>query len=230
MGMDEMNWWNQPECNSGLAGPADATQPVPPPAGMKTRRRRGTRWAAGLAAAVLLAGGGAIAGIELSHRGPSQDAQAAVLSSALSDGGSSPGGTASSGQALHSPGAHPRRVARIVRRLHGIHGEFTVRERGGGFRQIAFERGVIVAASDKQVTVRAADGTIWAWTLTSDTVVVKDRAKASPTSLATGDRLFVGGPENGSVRDARLIIVRRNRGAGRSSSSGSGGAQSSLSD
>src|SRR6266568_2773209 len=226
LGMDEMNWWNQAQHNSGVAGPADATQPVPPPTGAKNRRRKATRWAAGLAAAALLAGGGVVAGLDLSHRGPSQSGEAAVLSSALSDAGNTPSSTATSGQADQGLGVHARRVARIVRRLRGIHGEFTVRQRGGGFRQIAFERGVIVAANDKDVTVRAADGILWTWTLTSKTVVVKNRAKASPSSLATGDRLFVGGPESGSVRDARLIIVARNPGARQSGTSRSGSTSS----
>src|SRR6266536_3278320 len=123
------------------------------------------------------------------------------------------GHTAAAGQA---DGVRFRHVARILRHLRGIHGEFTVRKRDGGFRQIAFERGVIIAVNDKNVTVRAADGTTWVWTLTSKTSVVKNRAKATPSTLATGDRLFVGGPESGSVRDARLIFVPKNQGKGQS--------------
>ena len=222
--MNEMNWWNQPQQGSGgTEGPGDATQPVPVPTDPTCHHPRGRgkalRWTVGVAAAVVIAAGGTIAGIDMTHSGSAQGGQGAVLSAALdpTDGTVSSNGaaghTAASGQA---DGVRFRHVARILRHLRGIHGEFTVRKRDGGFRQIAFERGVIIAVNDKNVTVRAADGTTWVWTLTSKTSVVKNRAKATPSTLATGDRLFVGGPESGSVRDARLIFVPKNQGKGQS--------------
>ena len=105
-----------------------------------------------------------------------------------------------------------------LRRLRGLHGEFTVRNGTRGFREIAFERGTITAVSSKTVTVRAADGTTWTWTLMSNTVVRKDRARSSAANLAAGDPVFVGGPEQGQARGARLIIVPEKRAAGQSGS------------
>jgi hypothetical protein len=177
------------------------------PACPARRQHKALRWAAGIAAAVVLAGGGAIAGLSLSGGGAS-NGQAALLSEAL--------GSATSPTPVPSaaPGAQARRAAGILRHLRGLHGEFTLRARGGGFREIAFERGVVTAVSGSAVTVRAADGTTWVWSLVSDTVVRKNGTRSSASSLASGDQVFVGGPESGSVRDARLIIVPKKRAAG----------------
>jgi hypothetical protein len=248
--MDDMNWGNQAQHNSYRSyGPSDVTQPVPsmtgpvpPPGG---HRHRALRWTAGLATAAVLAGGGAIAGIDLAGGGSPASGQGAVLSAALNGGNSPPPGASTSSGATSSgatssgatssgatssgatssgatsSGAvvvRARRVAAILRHLRGLHGEFTVRNGAGGFREIAFERGAIATVSGKTVTVRAADGTTWTWTFRSDTVVRKDRARSSASSLATGDPVFVGGPEQGTVRGARLIIVPEKPAAGQSGS------------
>ncbi len=181
----------------------NATVPAP------KRRHRAPQWIAGLAAAVVLGAGGTVAGLDLASSGPSSSGQAASLSAAAS---MTRVGTASSG---HRVGPGGRRVAWILRRLRGVHGELTLRAANGGFRDITFERGIIVAVSATDVTVRAADGTTWGWMLMGNTFVRKDGARASGSSLATGDPVFVGGPEHATVRGARLIIVRE-KGAGRS--------------
>jgi len=210
--MDDMNPGNQPQHESYRSyGPSDITQPVPPmisPMPQPTNHsHKALRWIAGLAVAAVLAAGGAIAGIDLAGSGSPAGGRGAVLSAAL--GGASspmPGGTASAG----NPAAQASRAGWALRHLRGLHGEFTVRNGTGGFREIAFERGTIAAVSSKTVTVRAADGTTWTWTLMTNTVVRKDRARSSAANLATGDPVFVGGPERGSVRGARLIIVSEN--------------------
>ncbi len=208
-----MHWGNQPQHTSYRSyGPPDATQPVPvmtnATAPAPKRRHRAPRWTAGLAAAAVLAAGGTVAGLDLASSGSAAGGQAAALSAATSP---TRGGTASSGKVA---GAGARRVAWILRRPRGVHGELTVRAADGGFRELAFERGIIVAVSATDVTVRAADGTAWGWTLMSNTVVRKDGARASGSSLATGDPVLVGGPEHGAVRGARLIIVRKKDAAG----------------
>lgn len=228
--MDQGNGFNQPEHRGG--DPAEgATQPLPARAAASSRfanrfasrfaSRRGKvlRWSAGVAAAVLLTAGGVIAGLDLSG-GPAQGGQGSVLNAALSGTGGTLGsdgtvsgtvsGTASAANSSHVSGLRLRRVVRIVRHLRGIHGQFTVLRRDGEFRELAFERGVIVAVNGSDMTVRAADGTTWTWALSSRTIVVRDWARTMPSSLAAGDRLFVGGPLTGSVRDARLIVVRKN--------------------
>jgi hypothetical protein len=237
--MDDMNWGNQPRYHDqrGSGLPGDATRPIPAKPGLSSHfakdRRRALRWSAGIVAAVVLAAGGAIAGMDLAGSGSSPagftlgassaagsaaagsaaagsavGGQAAALNTALSSAGAATPGTAAA-----SPAAHARagQFIRALRRLRGVHGEFTVRKKGGGFMEIAFERGTIVATSSTAVTVRAPDGTTWTWTLTSDTIVRKNGAKSTAASLATGDLVFVGGQETGAVRDARLIVapVRR---------------------
>jgi hypothetical protein len=214
--MDDTNWENQPPHNGYRSyGPMGAAQPVPPmtgPGGPPPQRHRALTWAAGIAAAIALAAGGAIAGLSLSSEGAPSDSQAALLSEALS-GTSSPAPALSDAPAK-TAGAQARRVAGILRHLRGLHGEFTVRVPGGGFRELAFERGIIQAVSASSVTVRAADGTTWVWTVVSNTVVRKNGAKTTAAALASGDPVFAGGPETGAVRDARLIIVPKKRGAG----------------
>lgn len=212
--MDKGNGFNQREHAGG--GPADgATQPLAVRNGVKSHfasgRGRALRWTAGIAAAAVLAAGGIIVGLGLS-RAPAQGSQGSVLSAALSgtDGTLGADGTASAATSSDVTGLRLHRVIRIVRHLRGIHGQFTVRKRDGEFRELAFERGVIVAVNSSDVTVRAADGTTWTWALSGRTIVVKDRARTTPSSLAAGDRLFVGGPVTGGVREARLIVVGKN--------------------
>lgn len=217
-------------------------------------RGNALRWTAGIIAAVVLAGGGAIVGMDLlgggssstgssvgapppagsssagsgglgaggnGASGPSGGGQAAALSALLSSAGLA--GSGSSGTA--SADGPARHLGRALRLLRGVHGEFTVRKRGGGFAQIAFERGTVVSTSGTSLVVRAADGTTWTWTLTSDTVVRKDRAKSSASALSAGDLVFAAGTENGSVRDARLVIARDKQAGGSQGSSSSSTSQ-----
>jgi hypothetical protein len=236
--MDDLNWGDQPLHNSYRSyARTHATEPVTVMTELTGRpakhRHRELRWPAGLAAALVLAGGGTIAGLGLAgSNAPS--GQAALLNAALSGPSTpTPNATASSGASSAGPAAgdaanaRARRVVQALRHLRGLHGEFTVRTKRGGFIQIAFERGSIVAVSSRQVTVRAADGTTWAWTLVSNTVVPKDRAKSSAASLATGDPVFVGGPEHGAVRSARLIIVSKKAASGQADAAQQGGTPNS---
>jgi hypothetical protein len=235
--MDDMNWGNPPQYQGPQAHGRSS--------------HKALKWTAGIAAAVVLAGGGAIAGMDLlggsapagysmgvtSSQSPggassadgldtsgAAGGQADVLSAILATAGS-PGADAP-GSVAAGRGVHGRHLARILRRLRGVHGEFTVRKPGGGFREIAFERGTVVSVSGTSVVVHAADGTTWTWTVTSDTVVRKDRAKSSASSLAAGDLVFAAGTESGSVRDAGLIIARDKRPAG--STQGASGQSSST--
>ncbi len=224
--------------------PWDATQPIPAKPGLSSNfakdRHRARRWSAGIVAGVVLAAlvtGSAIAGMDLAGSG-SAPAGLTVGASSPAGGsadGSSAGGSSANGQAAvlssvlssaaaPTPGAgaaaspvtraRARHLVRMLRRLNGVHGEFTVRKPGGGFVEIAFERGTVVATSGTSVTVRAPDATTWTWTLTSDTIVRKNGSKSAAASLAPGDLVFVGGQESGAVRDARLILAPAKRAAG----------------
>ncbi|HWF81288.1 MAG TPA: hypothetical protein VN695_11955 [Streptosporangiaceae bacterium] len=117
----------------------------------------------------------------------------------------------------------------LLRRLlfiGGEHGQITLRTKKGS-RTVAFERGVIQAASSSSVVIKAADGTTLTWHLISRTAVVRvqqrtkgrtrvggknrknrtiDRVSAS--ALAAGQRVFVVGAVVGGTDSARLIIIR----------------------
>lgn len=262
-------------------------RPVPGSAGLRQHDPRGRRpawrWTAGIAAAVLLAGGGAIAGVSLAGNsspaalsssaspasgGPSSagpapaDAaaggpgttgptgQAAVLNAALNSASSpsapsyldSSGNVASLTAAGGTAGAagaavtrHARRCLRaraaariagrprlarairaacrhpVLRRLalRGVHGEFTFRTKGNGFKTIAFERGTIESVSSgSDIVVRAKDGTTWTWELVSSTVVRENGGKTSRSALAAGGQVWTAGPVVKGARDARLVVIR----------------------
>jgi hypothetical protein len=236
--MDDMNWGNPPQ--------------YPAPQAHGRSRHKALRWAAGIIAVAVLAGGGAIAGMDLfggsapagyslgasespgdgspaggvDTSGGADGGQAAVLSAILATAASPAADMPGSIVGAAATRAHARHIARALRRLRGVHGEFTVRKPGGGFREIAFERGTVVSASSTSVVVHAADGTTWTWTITSDTAVRKDRATSSASSLSAGDLVFAAGTESGSVRDALLVIAREKKPAG--STQGASGQSSST--
>jgi hypothetical protein len=111
-------------------------------------------------------------------------------------------------RAANAVRAHCRsRIARVRLLLHGIHGQFTFETKQGA-KTIAFERGTIQSVTGSSVTVTAADGTTWTWHLVSNTVVRQDHKKVAEASLATGQRVFAGGPVVSGADNARLIVIR----------------------
>jgi hypothetical protein len=187
------------------------------------------RWGAGITLAGFLAGGGialAVSGSGTPVASASTSSQAADLSSALSTASS----TSSS-----VPAARVRWALGRLRRLGGVDGEFTYHNKTG-FHTLAFERGTIQSVSGSDVVVKASDGTTWAWTIVSDTVVRKSGSKTSTSALSAGETVFAGGPVVNGARDARLIVIRAPKSGGASStptstptSSGSDSAKTSLS-
>jgi hypothetical protein len=173
-----------------------------------------------VAAAAVLAGGGAITGAALASNGSQPANQGAALSASVNSAGSS-SSAASSAKRPAGKGALAR-----LRRLRGIHGEATVRMKNGGFREVAFERGAIQSVSGQDVVVRSADGTTWTWTLASNTLVRDRGAKASASSLAAGDPVLVAGAESGSTRTAKVIIVPKKTAGGSSASPSTGSSPS----
>jgi hypothetical protein len=75
-------------------------------------------------------------------------------------------------------------------------------------KTIAFERGTVESVTGSAVTVKAPDGTMWTWDLTASTTVRAAGQDTAQAKLATGDRIFVGGPVVSGARDARLIRIR----------------------
>jgi hypothetical protein len=187
------------------------------------------RWGAGITLAGFLAGGGialAVSGSGTPVASASTSSQAADLNSALSTASS----TSSS-----VPAARVRSALARLRRLGGVDGEFTYHNKTG-FHTLAFERGTIQSVSGSDVVVKASDGTTWAWTIVSDTVVRKGGSKTTASTLAAGESVFAGGPVVNGARDARLIVIRAPKSGAAGStptptptSSGSDSAKTSLS-
>src|SRR5215472_3718224 len=73
--------------------------------------------------------------------------------------------------------AHGLLLLRRLLRIGGEHGQITFSTKKGR-RTVAFERGVIRAASPSTVVVRAADGTTLTWHLVSRTAVIRVQKRA----------------------------------------------------
>jgi hypothetical protein len=211
--------------------PAD----LPPSDGFsaRARKKRWFRWGAGITLASFLAGGGialaVVAGSSTAAPAPvlsnAGSAQAAELNTEL--------GAASNSATATAP--RVRWALGRLRRLGGVHGEFTFHNKTG-FHTVAFERGTIGSVSDSDVVIKAPDGTTWTWQIVSDTVVRKNGAKTTESALSAGETVFAGGPEVSGAKDARLIVIRPTAGSsgssgssGPSGPSGSESAQTSLS-
>ena len=215
------NSYNTP---AGSYGSTPAGSPEP----SRPRHKRLFRWGAGITLAGFLAGGGialAVSGSGTPVASASTNSQAADLNSALS--------TASSTSSV--PVARVRLALARLRRLGGVDGEFTYHNKTG-FHTLAFERGTIQSVSGSDVVVKASDGTTWAWTIVSDTVVRKSGSKTTASALAAGETVFAGGPVVNGARDARLIVIRAPKSGAAGStptptptSSGSDSAKTSLS-
>jgi hypothetical protein len=172
-----------------------------------------TRFAALVVAGVVAAGGGFAVTEAASGSGPAAPTasaagtasgptgQAAVLNGALADASMS---------STESAAARPPRIRRAIarlRRLGGVHGEFTFETKQGP-RTLAFERGTVTAVTGLDVTVRATDGTTWTWVVTSASVVRQDGTRVTAAALADGKPVFTAGPVAGATRDAALIVIR----------------------
>jgi hypothetical protein len=110
------------------------------------------------------------------------------------------------------------RLARVRLLVRGIHGQFTYQTKKGA-KTLAFERGTIQSVTGTAVTVAASDGTTWTWHLVGNTVVRTGGKKVDRSRLATGQRVFAGGPVVSGADDARLIVIRPAARAGGSASS-----------
>lgn len=168
----------------------------------KTRRTKITALVVGCA---VVAGGAYAASDALSGSAPSGTGSAA-LSSAPS-GASLSGASATVGKASAKAGNRKGDLARL-RKLPGEYGQYTFETRKKGEKTIAFERGTITSVSGKTVTVKAANGYIENWTLTSKSAVREAREKTSASALADGRKVYVAGPVSGSAHDARVIVIR----------------------
>jgi hypothetical protein len=211
-------------------GPPPPPGPQPPGGGPGAQRRSGRpgrllRWTGGVAAAVLLGAGGAVAGLKLAgNPAPANTPGAVALNEVLG----SPAGAGRASQCPHaaagsSAGGQARaghcRRTRLLRLVRGMYGQVTYHGRTGT-ATLAFERGMVESASGGHLVVRAADGTTWTWDLAGN-AAVREHGRAAPSgALAGGVRVFVAGAVSGGSKDARLVLVRARTGSAPGSAPG----------
>jgi hypothetical protein len=106
------------------------------------------------------------------------------------------------GAAKAKAAARPRWLA--LARRGGVHGEATVRAKGG-FAVRAWQRGDITSVSSGSIAVKSADGTSWTWKLDGGTRVRKAGQKADAAKPATGDKVLVAGTRTGDTRTAVIV-------------------------
>jgi hypothetical protein len=115
-----------------------------------------------------------------------------------------------------SPGTHAGNGANLRRLRHRLlrfgfgnrleHGEATV-QTDNGTKDVVVQRGLVTAITDTSVTVKSADGFTMTWTFGNPFTVIKDRAKIQPNSVPVGAQVGIAGSKDGSVTDARLMVV-----------------------
>lgn len=126
----------------------------------------------------------------------------AVVSAA---GAASAAGTsgATSSTTPTTPTVHHRPWAAL--RHAGIHGEFTVKDKAGGYVVLDTQRGTVTSNDGTKLTVTSADGFAATYTVSSSTKVRKDRAKATVGDLKVGDTVGVVGVKSGDTLTARAV-------------------------
>jgi hypothetical protein len=175
-------------------------------------------WSPGKRAAALLGacaviGGGTFIAVQATGSPAAQPAAQSVAAQSVAAQAGTRAGTVANATdqaavlqaAIATPNVH--RLARL-RRLGGLYGQFTYDTKNGA-RTLAFERGTIASVGGGDVVIRAADGTTYAWALTSTSVVRENGTKEPESTLAQGQAVFAGGPVTGGTRDARLIVIRK---------------------
>ena len=189
------------------------------------RSGRSRRVATTIAASAVLLGSGVAIGIALTG-GASASSGTSASAGTSGSAGSPAAVTATSLGALRCAkivariraSGHPAAALRLgalcsepllrLALVGGQHGQVTFKGKSSSPKTIAFERGTVESVTGSAVTVKAPDGTMWTWDLTASTTVRAAGQDTAQAKLATGDRIFVGGPVVSGARDARLIRIR----------------------
>ncbi|WP_433251380.1 hypothetical protein ACQPYK_05835 [Streptosporangium sp. CA-135522] len=108
---------------------------------------------------------------------------------------------------LHGPNLRTRYNLWVV----GIHGQSTVRDKGGKFIDYTWQRGVITAKGESSLTVKSKDGITWTWNLDQATRIRRIGVRADLSKLLVGDGVFVIGAPASSAPTAAAVFVPRNR-------------------
>ena len=181
------------------------------------RSGRAKRLAATIAASAALLGTGAVIGIALTGGASASTGASASAGSSLAGASSaiSAGKCAKIAAKLRVSG-HPAAAMRLhalctnpllrLALIGGEYGQVTFKGKTSP-KTIAFERGTVESVTGSAVTVKAPDGTTWTWDLTASTAIHAAGQATAQARLATGDRVFVGGPVVSGARDARLIRI-----------------------
>jgi hypothetical protein len=194
--------------------------------GKSWMQNRKVRWGAGIAAAVVFGAGGTLAGLELtggSSAPPANAAQAVALNSAIgyTTGCSISSVSNNSGSAaIKADEANLRRCLHShLRLVTGMYGEIAYHTTSGT-ETLAFERGVVQSTTGGQLTIQAQNGTTWTWDVGGSPIIRKSGKAATVAILQTGMKVFVGGLDDGSSKDAKLILIQ----AGKSGSGKNAGS------
>jgi hypothetical protein len=184
---------------------------------------RAKRVAITIGASAVLLGSGAAIGIALTG-GASASTDTSTSAGTSASAGSSLAGAPSAKAALRCAKiavrlratGHPAAAMRLhalctnpllrLALVGGEYGQVTFKGKTSP-KTIAFERGTVESVTGSAVTVKAPDGTTWTWDLTASTAIHAAGQATAQAQLATGDRVFVGGPLVSGARDARLIRI-----------------------
>ena len=91
--------------------------------------------------------------------------------------------------------------------LHGVDGQYTFHT-PKGTRTQAFQRGVIQSVSaGHTLVVKASNGDVWTWDLSTSTVVRNRDGKVSQSSLSDGTTVWAGGQVVSGAKDAALVVI-----------------------
>ncbi len=101
---------------------------------------------------------------------------------------------------------HAGRLARLQGRL--LHGEFTVKGKGGTPTNLAEQRGTVNAVSSTAITLTSTDGFSHTYVVDSSTHVRVDGTKGSITGVKTGQVATVLAKVNGDTDTATIVIQR----------------------
>jgi hypothetical protein len=194
-------------------GPAEAgAVPAAP-----RRFSRAKRVATTIAASAVLLGSGVAIGVALTGGASASTGKSASASSALAGAPSSIAAIRCAKIAANLRfSGHPAAAMRLhalctepllrLALIGGEYGQVTFKGKTSP-KTLAFERGTVESVTGSAVTVTAADGTTWTWDLTASTAIHAARQATAQAKLATGERVFVGGPVVSGARDARLIRI-----------------------
>ncbi|MBQ1060565.1 hypothetical protein [Micromonospora sp. C41] len=100
-----------------------------------------------------------------------------------------------------------RHRARVLLRRNTLHGEAVVRNRDGGTRTVAVQRGEVTAIDERSMTVKSTDGFTATWTFGDKLRVVERRTAIRSNDIKIGTTVAVAGAKDDGGNVARLVVV-----------------------